>query len=154
MSMIDTVRAEMVAALKEKRELEKSTYSLLLSALKNKSIDLRGQGKEMTADDEIAVVKREIKDCSDMLEELGKAGITSGERVEECRGRIAVLSKYMPAQLDAAAINGVIDEVLARLAITAPTAKDKGRIMKELMPAVKGRADGKLVNELLQARFA
>ena len=153
MSMIDTVRAEMVAALKEKRELEKSTYSLLLSALKNKSIDLRGQGKEMTADDETAVVRREIKDCEDMLEELARAGITGGERAEECRGRIAVLSKYMPEQLSEEAINQAIDGVLAELSLPAPTAADKGRIMKALMPKVRGKADGKLVNQLLQARF-
>jgi len=153
MSMIDTVRAEMVSAMKEKRELDKSTYSLLLSALKNRMIELRGQGREMTPDDETAVVKREIKDCSDMLEELAKAGVTGGAQAEECRGRIALLSKYMPEQMDEAAINREIDAVLAQLGISAPAAKDKGAIMKVLMPAVKGKADGKLVNQLLQARF-
>ena len=154
MSMIDTVRAQMVSALKEKRELDKSTYSLLLSALKNRMIELRGQGREMTAEDEIAVVKREVKDCSDMLEELAKAGVTQGSQVEECRGRIAILSQYMPEQMDEAAIRKTIEEVLARLNLSAPTAKDKGAIMKVLMPEVKGKADGKLVNTLLQERLS
>ena len=47
-------------------------------------------------------------------------------------------------------IRNVITEVLTSLGIDAPSAKDKGRIMKELMPRVKGRADGKLVNQVLQ----
>ena len=47
-------------------------------------------------------------------------------------------------------ISNVITEVLTSLGIDAPSAKDKGRIMKELMPRVKGRADGKLVNQVLQ----
>lgn len=154
MAMIGTIRAEMVSAMKEKRELDKSTYSLLLSALKNRMIELRGQGKEMTGDDEIAVVRREIKDCSDMLEELAKAGVTAGAQVDECRGRMALLARYMPEQMDEAAINREIDAVLGQLGISAPTAKDKGAIMKVLMPAVRGKADGKLVNQLLQARLA
>ena len=51
------------------------------------------------------------------------------------------------------AIKGIITSILNKLSITEPTAKDKGRIMKELMPQVKGKADGKLVNDLVTALF-
>ena len=56
--------------------------------------------------------------------------------------------------MDAEEIQAVIHEVLAELGIDAPTAKDKGRIMKELMPKVKGKADGKLVNEIVAKMMA
>ena len=55
---------------------------------------------------------------------------------------------------DEAEITATIKEVLAGLGIDAPTAKDKGKIMKELMPKVKGKADGKLVNQILTSMMA
>ena len=60
----------------------------------------------------------------------------------------------MPQQMSEAEIRQTIDEVLSSLGISTPTPKDKGRIMKELMPKVKGKADGKLVNQLLSTYFA
>ena len=59
------------------------------------------------------------------------------------------MESYAPKILDADQITAIIKDVLAGLGIDTPTGKDKGRIMKELMPKVKGHADGKLVNELL-----
>ena len=56
--------------------------------------------------------------------------------------------------MDADEIKAVVESVLSELGITAPTAKDKGRIMKELMPKVKGKADGKLVNDILTGMMA
>lgn len=69
--------------------------------------------------------------------------------IEECKRRLAVLETFAPKMMDADEIKAVVESVLSELGITAPTAKDKGRIMKELMPKVKGKADGKLVNEIV-----
>ena len=63
--------------------------------------------------------------------------------------RIAVYEEFAPHMMDEDEIKSVISEVLKSLGIDAPTGKDKGRIMKELMPKVKGVADGKLVNQIL-----
>lgn len=71
------------------------------------------------------------------------------ELIEEFKKRIAVLEQFAPKMMDADEIKAIISGVLADLGIDAPTAKDKGRIMKELMPKVKGKADGKLVNEIV-----
>jgi len=69
--------------------------------------------------------------------------------INECNFSISVLQNYAPEMMDKDAIEKVIKETLAELSIEKPTPKDKGAIMKTLMPKVKGKADGKLVNEVL-----
>ncbi len=111
--------------------------------MKNKAIDKRS---DLTPEEEIQVVLKEIKQTKETLE------LTPADRndiLEECRHRLAVLEQYAPKMMDADEIETIISATLAELGIDAPTGKDKGRIMKTLMPKVKGKADGKLVNELL-----
>lgn len=96
------------------------------------------------------VVLKEIKQTKETLE------MTPADRAEiiaECRARIAVLEEFAPKMMDEEEIKTVISSVLSDLELTTPTAKDKGKIMKELMPKVKGKADGKLVNELVSTFF-
>ena len=144
MSKIDEVRSAMVAAMKAKDKDTKETLSALLAALKNKRADL-------TEEEEVQVILKEIKQTKETLE------MTPADRtdiIEECEKRIAVLEQYAPKMMDEAEIKEVIAGVLSGLGIDAPTPKDKGRIMKELMPKVKGKADGKLVNDILTGMMA
>ena len=148
MSKIDEVRKDMVEAMKAKDKDTKDTLSMLLSALKNKAIDKRA---DLTEEEEVQVILKEIKQTKESLE------MTPSDRldlIEEFQKRIAVLERYAPKMMDETEIKAVISEVLAGLGIDAPTGKDKGRIMKELMPKVKGKADGKLVNEVLGSMMA
>ena len=136
----------MVAAMKAKDKDTKETLSALLAALKNKAIDKRADLTE-----EVQVILKEIKQTKETLE------MTPADRtdiIEECEKRIAVLEQYAPKMMDEAEIKEVIAGVLSGLGIDAPTPKDKGRIMKELMPKVKGKADGKLVNDILTGMMA
>lgn len=147
MSKIDEVRADMVKAMKAGDKDAKDTLSLLLAALKNKAIDKRA---DLTPEEETQVVLKEIKQTKETLE------LTPEHRtdiIEECKKRLAVLEAYAPKMMDADEIDAVISETLTELEIAAPTGKDKGKIMKVLMPKVKGKADGKLVNELLMKRM-
>ena len=66
-----------------------------------------------------------------------------------CEKRLAVYQEFAPKDLSEDALRQIIREVLKDLAIEAPTPKDKGKIMKELMPKVKGKADGSVVNKLV-----
>ena len=143
MSKTDEVRKAMVDAMKAKDKDTKDTLSLLLAALKNKAIDKRA---DLTEEEEVQVILKEIKQTKESLE------MTPSDRkdmIEECKRRLAVLETFAPKMMDADEIKAVVESVLSELGITAPTAKDKGRIMKELMPKVKGKADGKLVNEIV-----
>ena len=143
MSKIDEVRADMVKAMKAGEKEKKDTLSLLLAALKNKAIDKRA---DLTPEEETQVIMKEIKQTKETLE------LTPADRtdiIEECKKRLAVLEAYAPKMMDEDEIEAVIQATLAELGIDAPTGKDKGLIMKTLMPKVKGKADGKLVNQLL-----
>ncbi len=143
MSKIDEVRSAMQAAMKAKDKERKDALSMLLAALKNKAIDKRS---DLTEDEENEVVLKEIKQTKETLE------LTPADRtdiISECRFRIRVLEEFAPHMMDEEEIRAVIQSVLEELSITEPTAKDKGRIMKTLMPKVKGQADGKLVNQVL-----
>lgn len=148
MSKIDTVRAAMMQAMKDKNKERKDALSLLLAALKSKQIDKRA---DLTEEEENAVIFREIKQAQETVD------TTPADRtqiVEEAKLRIQVYNEFVPKLMDEEEIRKVITEVLAESQIEAPTAKDKGRIMKTLMPRVKGKADGGLVNQVLSSFFA
>ena len=147
MTKVDVVRAEMVKAMKAHDKARKDALSMLLSALKNATIDKRA---DLTEDEENTVIRKEIKQTQETME---TTPLDRVEIIEQCRLRIAVYEEFVPKMMGADQINAVIDTVLSELEITVPTAKDKGRIMKVLMPKVKGKADGKLVNELLAGRM-
>ena len=143
MSKIDEVRADMVKAMKAKDKDTKETLSMLLAALKNKAIDKR---EDLTPEEETQVILKEIKQLKETLE------MTPADRtdlIEEAQKRLSVLEEYAPKMMDADEIKTVIQTVLSELGIETPTAKEKGKIMKELMPRVKGKADGKEVNQIL-----
>lgn len=142
MSKIEEVRSAMMAAMKAKDKDTKESLSMLLGALKNKAIDKRA---DLTEEEEIQVILKEIKQTKETLE------MTPADRtdiIEECKKRIAILEQYAPKMMGEEEIKAIIKETLAEVGIEAPTGKDKGKIMKVLMPKVKGKADGKLVNDL------
>ena len=143
MSKIEEVRAQMVAAMKNKDRERKETLSMLLAALKNKAIDKRA---DLTEVEENEVIKKEIKQTQETMD---LAPADREDIKEECSKRLAVLKEFAPEEMSEEQIRAEISEVLNGLGITEPTGKDKGRIMKELMPRVKGRADGALVNRLV-----
>ena len=143
MSKTTEVRNAMVEAMKAKDKDTKDTLSLLLAALKNKAIDKRA---DLTEEEEVQVILKEIKQTKESLD------MTPADRtdmIEDCKKRLAILEKFAPKMMEADEIKVIVESVLQTLGIDAPTAKDKGRIMKELMPKVKGKADGKLVNEIV-----
>ena len=148
MSKIDDVRKEMMAALKAGDKPRKEALSMLLSALKAAFIDKRA---DLTEDEENAIVYREIKEAQETIDTTPK---DRTDIIDECKLKIAVYSDFAPQRMSDDEIKKVIAEVLSELGIDAPTAKDKGRIMKALMPRVKGKADGNAVNRLVGERLA
>ena len=143
MSKIEEVRGDMVKAMKAGDKETKETLSMLLAALKNKAIDKRD---DLTEEEETQVIMKEIKQTKETLE-MTPADRT--EIIDDCNKRLAVLEQYAPKMMDEAEIRGIILATLKEVGLETPTAKDKGKIMKVLMPKVKGKADGKLVNEIL-----
>lgn len=143
----DLVREEMIKAMKEKNKPKKETLSLLLAALKNAEID---KMRVLSPEEEDAVVQKEIKQTKETLE------MTPDDRIDiiqQCNNRLAVLQQFAPQMMNEAEIEKVISDVLKDLGLNDPTKREKGKIMKVLMTQVKGKADGKLVNTILERKL-
>ena len=126
MTKIEFIRGEMMAAMKARDKKRKDVLSMLLTALKNKAIDKR---EDLTTEEEDQIILKQIKQTKETLE------MTPADRtdiIEECEYTIKVLEEYAPKMMSEDEITAVIKEVLSELAIETPTAKDKGKIMKEL----------------------
>jgi uncharacterized protein YqeY len=145
MSKIDEVRAAMIEAMKAKDKQRKDGLSMLLAALKNFDIDKKDH-TPITEEEANAVVKKEIRQTQETYE---LAPADRDDIREEAAIRISVFKEFAPEDMGEDQIREIVISVLEELSIETPTPADKGKIMKVLMPKVKGKADGKVVNEVL-----
>lgn len=140
--LLDLLMADIKQAMKERAQDRLTALRTLHAQVKDATTN---QGKDPTDDDVLTILNRAIKqrlDAADQFRKGGREDLASKEEQE-----IALYRKYQPAQLDAAAV-----EALARKAIVDSGAvgkADTGKVMKLLMPQVKGKADGKLVNQIV-----
>lgn len=145
---IEIVRNEMIKAMKNKDKRRKDALSMLLTALKNAEIDARGALDETN---ENVVIKKEMKQ---LQETYDSAPDYRNDIKEDAEFRISVCKEFLPEDMTEDQIMNVINETLKELGIENPSGKDKGLIMKNLMPKVKGKADGKLVNQMIMKILA
>ncbi len=138
---------DMKAAMKSGDTLRRDTLRMLGAAIKNAEIEKRGTALE--EGDIVALVAREIKHRQESIDAF-KAG-NRPELMAKEEAEKKVLEGYMPAQMDRAEIEQLVSKVMAAVGAAGPA--DKGKVMKELMPQVKGKADGKLVNEIVTERL-
>ncbi len=143
MGKITEVQQEMIAAMKAKNSERKDALSMLLSALKAKEKDKR---EPLTEDEENSIIAKEIKQTKETLESAPK---DRTDIISQCEFRISVLSEFAPKMLSEDEIKEIIKETLNELGLTSPTGKDRGIIMKTLMPKVSGKADGSLVSKIV-----
>ena len=145
MSLKDQLVEDMKAAMKEKEagKLRLSVIRMVRAAIKNAEIDKR---KEFNDEEVIDVLAREAKQRRDAIEEYRKAN--REDIVEQFQEEIKVLLHYLPEQMSAEEITAIVHEIITR--VGAKDQKDMGKVMGALMPRVKGRADGKLVNQIVK----
>ena len=139
MSKIDEIRSAMVAAMKAGDKERKAALSFLLSSLKNKAIDKRA---DLTEEEEGQVILKEIKQLKETID------MTPEDRtdlIEEAQKRLAVLEEYAPKMLSPEEVKAIIMEKFADVVAT----KNKGMIMKNVMGELKGKADGKVINQIV-----
>ena len=145
--LLEEIKKDMIAALKSGDKDKKDTLSLLVSALNSKA---KEKLADLTEVEELAVLQKELKQTKETLQ---FAGNDRTDIIEKCNFRISIIETYLPKQMDETDIRQIIDEVISNLSIETITKGDKGRIMKDLMPRVRGKADGKLVNNILETYF-
>ena len=145
MSLKDKLTEDMKQAMKDKEagKLRLSVIRMLRAAIKNVEIDTKA---ELAEEDVIAIVAKEVKMRRDSMEEFKKG--QRDDLVAQLEQEIEVLLPYLPQQLTEAEVREIVTEAVAIAGATS--SKDMGKVMAVLMPKVKGRADGKLVNNIVR----
>lgn len=138
---LKTLRKDMVAAMKAKDKPRKEAISSLISAVKKAGIDAgcREDIPEEMVDQAI------LKEMKTAQEQVDTCPADRTELLEEYRFRYEVIKSYAPAQMEKEDIEAYIQEHFAEVAAT----KNKGQIMKAVMGDLKGKADGKLINQVV-----
>jgi uncharacterized protein len=138
---VEALRKDMVAAMKAKDKTTKEAVSALISAAKKAAIDegCRDDIPEALVDrvilKELKTVKEQLDTCPESREDLRA----------EYQARYDVIAKYAPQQMSAEEIKTYLEEKFAEVLAT----KNKGQIMKAVMGDLKGKADGKLINQVV-----
>lgn len=145
MSLKEQLTEDMKQAMKAKEagKLRLSVIRMVRSAIKNVEIDSK---KELAEEGVLDIVSKEVKMRRDSMEEFKKAN--RQDLVDQLEQEIAILLPYLPQQLTEAEVRALVSEAVAASGATTP--KDMGKVMALLMPKVKGRADGKLVNNIVR----
>lgn len=143
MSKETFVRKDMMSAMKNKEHEKKVTLSGLVNAL---TMAAKEKRSPLTEDEENQVV---LKMCKQIRETIDTCPTNRPEIKAKAEAELAIISAYAPKLMDESEIREVILKVLVDIGIETPTPKDKGVIMKSLMPIVRGHADSKLVNQVL-----
>lgn len=143
-ALADRVSADLKAAMKEHRELELSVFRMLKAELQKFQAD-KGVSYELSDDDVISLVGRLVKQRREAAEQYKAAG--ADDRAESELAEIEVLDAYLPAQLSAEEVEALVREAAVEVGVATP--KDMGRVMKAVMPKLKGQADGTLVKDVV-----
>jgi len=138
---IETLRSEMVAAMKAKEKEKKDVISGLIEAVKKVAIDA-GKREDIPEDMVDTVILKELKSAQ---EQLSTCPDSREDLKTEYQFKIDVIKLYAPAQMSADEIRAFVTENFADVIAT----KNKGMIMKNVMPALQGKADGKLINQII-----
>jgi hypothetical protein len=147
MGLLDQLTRDMKEAMKQKDKTRLSVIRMLKAALQNEAIHLN---KELSEDEALTVLSRELKQRKDSLQEFKNAGREDLE--EQVKGEIDIIQSYMPKPLSDEELEKLIDEAIAESG--AKTKADMGKVMQRIMPKVKGKADGAKVNRLVQQRLS
>jgi uncharacterized protein YqeY len=145
MDILKKINEDLVTSMKSKEEgseLRTSTLRMIKSSIKNAEIAKRGKG-ELTEEDILGVLSSMVKQRKESVEQYLKAN--RNDLAEKENKEISIIQAYLPEQLSSEEVDEIIKSTIREAGITG--IKDMGRLMKELMPKVKGKADGKLVSQ-------
>ena len=144
MSLKDTLMQDLKTAMKEKDTLRKLTITMLRAAIKQVEVDTR---EEMEDEAIIDIVAKQVKQKRAAIEEFKKGD--RADLVEEAEAEIAVLAAYLPEQMSEDEIKALVEETIS--VVGATTMKDMGKVMGAMTPKTKGRADGKMISDIVKS---
>ena len=146
MTLSERINNDLKEAMKSKDSFRLSVIRMVKGAMQLAKPNPR---EELTDDDVITVISKQIKMRNDSIKEFEAAG--RSDLVEQNKKEIEILNTYMPKQLSEEELTEIIDKVFEEVKTTSQ--KDMGLIMKNISPLVKGKADMSLVNKLVKERL-
>jgi hypothetical protein len=148
MSLLETVNAAMIAAMKARDGVTLGTLRMLKTALTMKGVE---KGRDLDDAESLQVVASLVKQRRESIDQFQKGG--RQDLVDKETAEIAILEKYQPAAADAAEIAAAVEQAVTDTG--ASSAKDMGKVMKAAMARLAGKTvDGKTVNEAVRKRLA
>lgn len=143
MSLTQRLEQDMKTALKNKDKTKLGVIRMIRSSIKNAEIE---RGRPLEEGEVLEVVARELKQRKESFLEFEKAG--RSELAEKVKAEIAVVESYLPAPLSEEELRELARQVIAEVGASTPA--DMGKVMKEIIPRVKGRAGGKEVSRIVR----
>ena len=147
MTLLEQLSKDMVVSMKNKDSFSLGVIRMAKGAIQLEAINKK---KDLTEEEMVAVISKQIKMRNDSISEFTKANRM--DLVEQNKKEIEILSKYMPEQLSLDEVNNIINEAFA--VVNPSSSKDMGLIMKEVSPKLKGRADMGQVNAIIKEKLA
>ena len=143
MSLKQKLQEDLKSSMKNKDTVKKSVITLIRASIKQYEVDNR---VELGDDEIVDLIAKQLKQTRDSRDEFAKAG--REDLVEKADAEIEILKEYLPQQLSEEELNKIVISTISEVGATSM--KDMKKIMTSIMPKVKGRADGKLINELVK----
>lgn len=138
---MEQLQKDMIAAMKARDKVRKDAISSLVSAVKKTAID---EGCREDIPEEL-VNRVILKEMKSVKEQIDSCPVSREELLEQYRTRYAIFEEYAPSMMSEEEVTAVISEKFADVLAT----KNKGAIMKAVMPELKGKADGKVINQVV-----
>ncbi|TDL34499.1 GatB/YqeY domain-containing protein [Jeotgalibacillus sp. S-D1] len=148
MSLLERLNQDMKIAMKNKEKDSLSVIRMVKSALQNEGYKLGRQ--ELTDDESLTVLSRELKQRKDSYQEFKNAG--RDDLADKLESEIALIETYMPRQLSDEELDSIVVQTINET--NASTKADMGKVMSAIMPKVKGKADGGRVNALVMKHLS
>lgn len=143
MSIVSSLNEDLKTAMKAHDKNALNVIRAIKTDLTNAKVEL---GHELSDEEELTIIAREIKQCKESIIEFQNGG--RDDLVAEQKAQLKVMSKYAPTQMSKEEIEKIVTETISN--VEASSMKDFGKVMGAVMPKVKGKADGTLVNQLVK----
>ena len=143
MSLLETLNDDIKVAMKSKDKEALAILRMIKTSIQNEQIN---KGEDLSPDEELTLVSREMKQRKESLSEFEKAG--RNDLVEQANVGISIVARYLPEQLSDEELKSIIAEAIA--SVDATSMKDFGKVMGVVMPKTKGKADGQKINTLVK----
>ena len=146
MSLSEQIMSDMKEAMKARDKVRLNTVRMIKSALMNEKIKA---GHDLTAEEELTVLSREKKQREESIDEFTKAN--RKDLADETKQELAIVESYLPKQMTEEELDQAVSSAIAE--VNAQGKSDFGKVMKVLMPKIKGKADGKAASDVVRKQL-